>query len=463
MLIPWQRIAYYLGLALVEATPPALLLTLSGGDAWGALIGVVLAGGLADWIILRRLRPARQGPALALVGLLFALWVVRLQVAPGASPLDGWGAVIDTIFSVRDTRSGVAYLGLLTALYCFWRGTRLTLHDSLSLHRLFRTATIVLIMIIGFGFFGNGRSGASVPASTEVLSFFTVGLITIALASASEEREAELRRMGWRGLLTLVGAVLLVLVLGLLIGSLFGREAAQVIRMVWQGLVLIIGLMLAPLLYLMALFLEWLLRVAHLDQLLSSLTQPPQQPGEQQTGATEVLAIFPPWVQTALRIFFALLPIALIIGLFLLSRRRARRGAGADEERESIWSWSGLAADLLGLLSQLGGPKQPGGLREALARLRGGDPDSRIRRSYIRLLLLGETRSQPRAAPQTPREYASTAGALLPDAAQPIDSLTDAYERARYHPSAATPADADAAEQAWGAIEQADRGAKRET
>ena len=48
-----------------EATPAALLLTIAGADAWGVLIGIVLLGALADWIVLRRLPPERQTLALA--------------------------------------------------------------------------------------------------------------------------------------------------------------------------------------------------------------------------------------------------------------------------------------------------------------------------------------------------------------------------------------------------------------
>jgi hypothetical protein len=83
-----------------------------------------------------------------------------------------------------------------------------------------------------------------------------------------------------------------------------------------------------------------------------------------------------------------------------------------------------------------------------------------VRRSYIRLLLLGEAHAQPRRAPQTPHEYAPAASALLPAAAQPVDALTDAYERARYNPNGITTADADLAERAWAAIEQADKRSK---
>ena len=462
MAISWQRLFYYLGLAVVEAAPPALLLTLAGGNVWGALIVVVLAGALADWIILRRLPPPRQGPALALIGLLGALLIAKRQLVPGAGLGGGWGELLATIFSIRDDRSGLAYMSLLAALYAFWRGTRLTLHDTISLHRLYRTTTVVLLVIVGFGFLGGGPGGAlSLLASTEVLSFFAVGLVTMALASASEEREAELRRMGWRGLLTLLAAVTLVLLLGLLLGALFGREAAQVIALLWQGAVLIFALILAPILYVLSLLLERLLPLLHLERLLSALPPPPPDQAQQQQSE-QLLGIFPPWVRLALRVFFALLPILLIVGLFLLSRMRSRRQTGPDEERESLWSWQGLAADLRELLFRPS-PRRGETLRDALARLRGGDPASRIRRSYIRLLLAGEAHDQPRAAPQTPGEYEPAAQAMLPSARRPIGALTGAYERARYHPASATTGDADAAERAWSEIEQAERQVKRET
>jgi MFS family permease len=295
-----------------------------------------------------------------------------------------------------------------------------------------------------------------VAASTEVLTFFAVGLMTIAVASASEDRDADLRRLGWRGMLILCGAVALVLGLGVLVESLFGGEIAQVVSLLWQGVVLIIALIFVPLLLLLVTLLERLIDFAYLNQLLRQWAQQLQQQQNQQrpSAVGETLALFPPWLEAVLRIFIALLPILLILGLLLLVRRRRR---ATDEERESLLSWGSLADDLRGLLAHMRKPRRDGGLRAALARLRGGDPIHRIRRSYIRLLLLGEARGQPRAAPQTPHEYTSAASAMLPSAAQPLDTLTGAYERARYFPAGATDADAEAAERAWAAIEQANR------
>jgi Domain of unknown function (DUF4129) len=460
-MLSWQRVIYYLGLALVEATPVVLLLTIAGGDAWGLLIGVVLLGALADWIVLRRLPPERQTLALAAGALLCALWVVKGQVIGDYGLLGDWGQALSAVFSASHPRSRIAYLSLLASLYCFWRGTRLTMQDRVSVQRVFRAIAFSLLLIVGFGLFGARLTGpTAVAASTEVLAFFAIGLVTIALASGIDEQDVGLHRLGWRGVLIVCGAIGSVLGLGLLLGTLFGRDIALIVRTLWQTLVLIIALMLSPLVWLLSNLLEALLNAIHLDRWLQQLVGMPPIRIDVAPPAGEVLAIFPPWLQTLIRIFFALLPILLILGLLLLARSRARRRVGLDEERESLWSWAGLADDLRDLLAGLRGSKPAGGLRAALAALPGGDPASRVRRSYIRLLLLGEAHEQPRRAPQTPHEYAPAAGAMLPAAAQPVDALTDAYERARYNPNGVTAADADVAERAWAAIEQADKRSK---
>src|SRR5215211_6997659 len=170
-MISWYRVLFYLGLALVEATPSALLLTVFGVDAWGALMLVVLAGALADWIILRRLRPAYQKPALAALGLVFALWVVKGQVA-SVSPLAGWNQALAALTDLEARQSIAIYLCMLLGLYCFWRGTRLTQHDSVTLHRLFRVSMLLLIVIVFIRFFSRGPGLALAGLATiEVVSF----------------------------------------------------------------------------------------------------------------------------------------------------------------------------------------------------------------------------------------------------------------------------------------------------
>jgi hypothetical protein len=454
-MLSWQRAAFFLGAALVEATPLALLISLTGGMAWGALVAAVLAGALADWLVLRRLPPGRQGIGVVALGLLVAWWVVRGLVAPGAGPLEGWGQALVSTVALSDGRVVQAYFGLLAGLYCFWRGTRLTLHDTYTLHRLFRFASAALLLIVGLGFVG-GRLGAEITAMAvdEVLVFFVVGLITIARASATEQRDAGLARLGWRGVATLLGAVALVMVLGLLIGSVFFEQIATVGKFFVAGVLLLFMLALSPFLLLIATALSWLFDQFDLAGRLggfrpSAGIEAIQALQEQ----AEVQGNLPPWLVLIVQVLCGLVPVLLLLTLMLLARRRRLRRLNSDEERESLWSWGNLADDLRRLFDRRPATRIPG-LRELLASLRGDDPASRIRRSYVRLLLLGEERQRPRAPQQTPREYAPIAGELGAGASAAALALTEAYERARYRPAGASPDDADAAERAWGEIER---------
>jgi hypothetical protein len=459
-MISWQRMIYILSLAVVEATPAALLLVVVAiSGAWGLMIFAVLAGALADWLAAAWLPVKRQQPALLGIAFLLALWMIKGQVGGGYSLLSGWDMALGALFSLRNPQSWSAYLLLLIVLYAFRRGTRLLDHDSLSIRKFFARGAVALLLILGISFIGMVRPDEARITVTTImlLTYFAVGLLAIALATAAEEYDTQLTRLGWRGVLTLLGAIGLVLILGLLFASLFGKDAAQSVVVIARALLLIILLICLPIVLLLESFLEWIFRLTNLESLLRALEQRQQAQQLQQLRAGELLDIFPPWLKVALEVFLALLPVLIIVGLYLLMRRRARRAPSRDEERESLWSWSGLASDLRDLFAGLRRPGQDEGLRGALARLRGDDPVSRIRRSYIRLLLAGEAHEQPRTAPQTPREYAPTAGAMLPSAVQPIATLTDVYERARYHPSATSDADADTAEQAWGEIDAADR------
>jgi len=459
-MISWQRMIYILSLALVEATPAALLLVVVGASgAWGVVIFAVLAGALADWLAATWLPVKRQQPALLGIAFLLALWMIKGQVGGGYGLLSGWDMALGALFSLRNSQSWSAYLLLLIVLYAFRRGTRLLDHDSLSIRKFFARGAVALLLILGISFIGAIRPDEARITLTTImlLTFFAVGLLAIALATAAEEYDTQLTRLGWRGVLTLLGAIGLVLILGLVFASLFGKDAAQSVVVIARALLLIILLICLPIVLLLESFLEWVFRLINLESVWRALQQRQQAQQLQQLRAGELLNIFPPWLHVVFEVFLALLPVLIIVGLYLLVRRRARRAPSRDEERESLWSWSGLVSDLRDLFAGLHRPVQDEGLRGALARLQGDDPVSRIRRSYIRLLLAGEAHEQPRTAPQTPREYAPAVGAVLPTAAQPIAMLTDAYERARYHPSGTSDADADAAERAWGEIDAADR------
>ena len=69
-------------------------------------------------------------------------------------------------------------------------GTRLTTHDSVTLHWLFRRAAVGIMLIIGVGVLGGSPSPAiGARAVVEIMTFFAVGLITI-LASMNQGVDA---------------------------------------------------------------------------------------------------------------------------------------------------------------------------------------------------------------------------------------------------------------------------------
>jgi hypothetical protein len=458
-MITLPRVTYFLGLAVIETTPLALLLLIIGvGGMWGPIFAVVLAGALVDWATQIWLPVERQRPAVLALAFLVALWLIKARVAGDYGPLSGWGQALGALFAVGSERSGLAYLLLLVGLYSFWRGSRLLSHNSASLRTFFIRATVAVMLIVGFGFWlADGATNNVVASATVmVLAFFAVSLLSIALAGASEEHDAQLRRLGWRGLLTLVGAIMIVLIVGLLFVSLFGGSVVQGLFTIWTVFVTILVLILLPVLFLVEAVAHWFFSLLDLTVLKRALEQLQIMQSQQQQQATGQLHTLPPWVSAIIQVLLGLLPVVILVALFLLMRRRARRPTDRDEERESLWSWRGLAGDLRSLFGGLRLGRNRG-LRDALAQLSGSDPVSRIRRSYIRLLLVGESHDSPRTPPQTPREYQPDADRLLPTVAQPIATLTSAYERARYHPSATATADADAAERAWSAIDGAER------
>lgn len=450
----WQRITYVLGLALLEASLAALALILLGRPLWLPLVGVVLAGAAGDDLAQRWLRAERQTPLLLALGLFVSGLLAKSQVSGGFSPFAGWGTLAGALVAF-DAQTWLVYVLWLVGLYAFWRGTRLLMHDSSSLHRLFGRTIVVLLLIIGFGGLSGSLAAAQVARATAyVFTFFGVGLLTIALTGATDEHGAQLRRMDWRGFATLAATISLIMVLGLLLASLFGDQAALVARAIWQVIAVVTILVVSPILIALAALITWLLSLLNADEMARMLQQMQQRQQQQALDQMQQSAGVPGWLLVPVEVFCALVPVLLLIALFVLFRRQRARKEQLAEERESLWNLREALHDMRALFANFGNPfARAEGLRATLARLRGSDPVSRIRRSYVRLLLLGEAEGAPRAPAQTPREYEQPISATRAGVAAAVARLTRAYERARYHSSSATAAEADAAEQAWGEIE----------
>jgi hypothetical protein len=454
-----RTILIYLGLGVLEATPAAILLAFWGAP--GALLPmiVVVLGMAAVDVLAQRLLPAeRQRAALAAGALLLSLWAAKALVSGAAGPAGGWGVLAEAFFGSDADLRGWVLLVLTIALYAAWRGSRLTLYENEGLRELFGRVMASTLVVVLLGSWTASSDDALRPemgvVTGELVLGFATGLAAVALARRGDLGQAD-RPLGWRSLMSVMAAIGVILLLSLGLGALLGGDVAEILLQA-LGLVLsAVAFVLLPLLFLLLSAMAWILERLHveramgvLQQLARMLGQARLEPPKFLTDATAAM----PWLGPLLDWAGRLLPAVLLLAaIYAMLRRRGRARQADEEERVSLFSWSMLADDLLGLLSGL--RRRPAtGLQAALARITGADPASRIRRAYIRMLIAAEARKLPRGEPQTAREYMPTAQAAFPGAPGPLGTLTRTYEQARYDPSGATDDDAAAAEQALGQL-----------
>lgn len=442
-----RRLLTLLGLGILELTPPALLLTLWGAPgAWAALVVTIFAAYAVHALIVR-IAPLRwQRPLLALATLPLALLVVAAITSVG----DPVVALLD----LTAADSFRTYAGFVAGLYTAWRGIRLSLYEQVGLRELFARAMGTSLLALLFG--GNADPALLTAATGELVLGFAVGLGTVALARAAEPGETSLRAAGWRGATPTVAAIGAVLLVGLGLVALFGNEARGMLIGLGELLLLLMAALILPIAFLLLPLVEWLLRAIHAPELMKALqdfTQGLERRQLQNNPFTEMERSLP-WLGPTLEWIGRIMPVLTILALiWFVARRRKLDVEPTDEERVSLFSWGNLADDLADLLARLRQHSTPGGLQAALARLQANDPDTRIRRSYVRMLLAAEGMLRPRSEPQTPREYLPVAQTVLPGAPQALDALTAAYEQARYAPGSASEEQATSAEAAWSAIQ----------
>jgi hypothetical protein len=254
------------------------------------------------------------------------------------------------------------------------------------------------------------------------------------------------RRLNLRWLATF--GVVGVLVLG--VAALVGIASGGLLRGVEQGVLLLLQLILEGLLYLsvgifyvlyaIASRLPLSLPVLHLqdviDRLLNLQTQFPRSPGRAVT-----LPSLPPQLLAALGLLAVL---ALVAGLGRLRARRAL-DEGVEEERETVWSWSGWWRSLLsGLRARFRRRASISGSPTPAAAAR--PPDS-IRALYRAVLRWSRAHGRPRLLFETPSEFEPALRERLPG--QLGEHLTAAYTRSRYADAPPSEAEVDELLQAW--------------
>lgn len=435
----------------------ALAFRSAPGLNWFVLLLVCL---IAAWATQRFMtvsdddEPGGFNRPLALVFALTIGYSVKVQAGGGWSPLSGWSLLWPLAAGSPNT---VTLAGLLfVQLWAWWRGMALIDHDHGAVVSLLQNGVLVLalltILVTPLTQVNLGAPPWGPLLATEAAALIIFGLLSLALAriTVDEERRPE---NGWRWFRSSLATTLGLIVVGLLLLALVSNAATEVIRAVLAVTIGTIALLLSPLVSALTRLLLWLSSAGSADPLA--------QPSPAPSGLAEAYPAPPSelegqLIRTLFMVFSTLLylvPLLLLLLAIVLLRRRRRATPSLDGAvYESLWSRQRLADDLRGLLSGL---RLRGGqsLRDALARLRGGDPVVRIRRRYVQALLLGAEAGHERRPPQTPLEYQADLSDVVPEPGRAWQTMTDTYDRARYAPETIQPADADAMDAAWATIQ----------
>jgi hypothetical protein len=402
---------------------PAVLFLLLAGTAAARLAARLAAGrGRGLWVLLLG----------GLVAALLAEWWLLLWPAYALWDPAWVGALVR---QVSGFAPGPFVVAVGAAL--IWRHGVLAEWTS---HSEMTTAFAGGVLVLGAALFiaaafNSAAIGALTAAAVQLLlaAWAALSLAGVADASRSAAGDQPLRlnRYWVLAALTVVGAIFGV---GLLLTSLVTPGAVRG----WLGLLQPLANLLGLGVYYVFYFVSYLIFLALtplIDYLRSLQGQPPLEPnlsgspfGNSPTEVQVAVAL-PAWLELVLRglAIVAFLALVGFIVTWALRRQAATDRSGVREDRDLIWSWDLVKAQLAELLARRGAPP-------AFAELPGAadDPLTWVRRAYQRLLALALARGQARRPRQTPRGFLPAVQALWPAEARALDELTDAYTAARY-------------------------------
>lgn len=454
------KLLFYLVAAALEVTLLHLIIVLGvssvGAESslsWFALFVTALIGA---WATLR-FEPLDtrsdfvQRPTLIACAVTVS-YAVKIQAGGGWLPWSGWGVLWPFTAGNFSTFELVGLL--IVSLWAWWRGMALIDHDHTTILRTLLRGTLLLIaltlILTPLSTVNLGAPPIGTRLAAEGIAVIALGLVALSLARITSEDEQQAN--GWQRLRSSAITIMGITVAGTLALSLISNTATEALRALLFVIFAGFALLVSPLAQLLAGLAQ------PTDELLASpvpspsgLALPSVAPLAEQPGGNG-FPLFEAFI-TMLAMLLVLAPLIMIVLLILLMRRRGNMRRTDDGAlHESLWSWRRIGDDLRGLLNNLHLPARTMGLRAALGRLRTDDPVQRIRRRYVEALLLGAAEDRERAPQQTPLEYQPTLAALAPTAERAVQTLTNAYDRARYAPDTIEAADASTADEAWDQI-----------
>lgn len=348
----------------------------------------------------------------------------------------------------------VLTVGFLLVLW--WRGSSLA-QDRVDLD-VVRSSFQLGVVVLVAGILVQSLGSFQLVSGVLAVGFFAVGLLGLALARFSSEL-GDSQQMALDWWIPIGASVLAVLLLGLLVaGAGLGglddvtREILAVVgaagAWILQPIILVIGVIAG----LLASFVNWISGIfgggdiSNFEDAVGRIEQF-QQDVRQDAGDRG-----PPEILINLLKWLAFLVGASLAGWLVYRIFRMRSGwrspAGAEETRESLFSWSKINQDLSATLSEwwrnLGASKLRG---------RGSNREPTTPREFYHgLLILAEGLGQPRHQWQTPKEHQWDLRGLMP--AGSVASIVDGFQLAHYGQVEAGEAEIESLRRDWQAINQ---------
>ena len=393
-------------------------------------------------------------------GLIAIFLAVRFEYAAGFSLSSGqwfvsYGKVLLNFFRHYEP----FILAIIAGLYLWWRGIGLA-RSRLYFEDLYRAFLIQLgtlvFLIISWNFTYTTGAMKNIISNigVYVVGFFFFGLLALALSNLRVLQEkfrkkGELsKNLARRWLTTIIVVTCGVVLLSIGFASIFSTQflamlekfmnsATTAYSYIMYGLFFVVGLV-AVLFYYIGEFLRYLLTSQKTPEPPNfnpaQLFPPPNKPNTQGSLSPIILLI--------IKLVVLALIAAWVIWLIMKAiqrRHQAELTEDVQEERESLWSWTGFLADILVFLKslfRLFKRKKKAVTADMAADWQAvdGNPGRRltIREIYRHLLRQGARLKMPREKYETPSEYAQRLGKSLPDEKEPLNEITDLYIDARY-------------------------------
>ena len=442
---------------------------------WALLLLLAEAFYVSRWLARQPRLSIWITPLLGIGGVatLLVVWYLRLYTTVSALWQPAWIGALFQDFQFNSGRIAVP-LGIVVLLaLLWWRGLRLGRnqieHEQVAWSFKIGFGALVGVLLLVGTVDSSARNALIVQLGLTLPIFLFVGLASLSLGRLSEIRHAR-RAKGssqadptrlWIMAMLVLSATLLLLFLG--IEQAFSDQAflgvVSALQPLWSGITAAVAWLAVGLAYLLYwifypldLFIHWVFRAG---QPAAQPTQPvtPQTPHAKGT----VTALPTEWLSAGQWVLIGIGVLILLIILIRAFRGFAswRRDDEQDEERENLGAANVLGAQLRALLANLAARFQ----RRRSAENEGDTLTAySVRSLYRRVLRQAAAHGLGRHAAETPQEFAKrlgpamaqqvlsesasastlvkdqtgATGGALSAADSDLETLTAAYEQARY-------------------------------